>query len=97
MRARLSSGRCFLRFVIIEDQNQRRSICSALNQWMLSSAEKASGIPAAFSSSLEISMAGEISGASDARRNTDNSPAPVAIHSATNKNLHCSLPLPSGF
>ncbi|MFZ0419727.1 MAG: hypothetical protein WAM04_16635 [Candidatus Sulfotelmatobacter sp.] len=54
MRARLSSGSCFLRFVVIEDQDQRRSICSALNQWMLSSAEKASGIPAAFSSSMEV-------------------------------------------
>jgi len=54
MRTRFSSGRCFLRFVIIEDQAQRASICSALNQWMLSSAEKASGIPADFSSSLEF-------------------------------------------
>jgi hypothetical protein len=66
MRTRLSSGRCFLRFVIIEDQDQRRSICSALNQWMLSSAEKASGIPAAFSSSMELNttedMAGEGTG-----------------------------------
>ena len=54
MRTRFSSGRCFLRFVTIEDQAQRASICSALNQWMLSSAEKASGIPADFSSSLEF-------------------------------------------
>jgi hypothetical protein len=54
MRARLSSGSCFLRFVVIEDQDQRRSICSALNQWMLSSAERASGIHAAFSSSMEV-------------------------------------------
>jgi hypothetical protein len=54
MRARLSSGRCFLRFVVIEDENQRRSICSALNQWLLNSAEKASGLPADFQSSLEL-------------------------------------------
>src|ERR1035438_4950231 len=33
MRARLASRSCFLRFVVIEDPNQRRSICSALNQW----------------------------------------------------------------
>ncbi len=44
MRARLASGRCFFRFVVIEDGNQRRSICNALNQWMLNSAEKASGM-----------------------------------------------------
>jgi hypothetical protein len=53
-RARLASGRCFLRFVVIEDQDQRRNICNALNQWMLNSAEKASGLPADFSSSLEL-------------------------------------------
>jgi hypothetical protein len=49
MRERLASGRCFLRFVVIEDQAQRRSICTALNQWMLSSAEKATGLPPDFS------------------------------------------------
>ena len=54
MRARLASGRCFLRFVVIEDQDQRRSICNALNQWLLSSAEKATGIAGDFQSSLEL-------------------------------------------
>jgi hypothetical protein len=54
MRERLASGRCFLRFVVIQDQEQRRSICSALNQWMRNSAEKASGIGADFQSSLEF-------------------------------------------
>jgi hypothetical protein len=95
MRSRLSSGRCFLRFVTIEDQDQRRSICSALNQWMVSSAEKATGIPAAFSSSVEISMAGDT--VSTTHAGASSSPAPVAIHAGSNKNLHCSQPLPSGF
>ena len=57
MRAHLSTGRCFLRFAIIEDQHQRRSICAALNQWMLNSAEKATGLPADFQSSLELTTA----------------------------------------
>src|ERR1700680_4456457 len=35
MQARLISGRYFVRFVIIEDQAQRRTICNALNQWMV--------------------------------------------------------------
>jgi hypothetical protein len=52
MRERLASGRCFLRFVVLQDQEQRRSICSALNQWMRNSAEKATGIGADFQSSL---------------------------------------------
>lgn len=67
MRTRLSSGCCFLRFVVIEDQDQRRNICSALNQWMLSSAEKASGIPAAFSSSLELNTTEEMAGEGTSR------------------------------
>jgi hypothetical protein len=56
MRERLASGRCFLRFVVIEDQAQRRNICNALNQWMQSSAEKASGIGLDFQSSLELTV-----------------------------------------
>jgi hypothetical protein len=58
MRERLASGRCFLRFVVMEDQSQRRSICNALNQWMLSSAEKATGIGIDFQSSLELTDMG---------------------------------------
>jgi hypothetical protein len=59
MRARLSSGRYFVRFVVIEDQTQRRSICNALNQWMVSTAEKATGIGSHFASSLELTPATE--------------------------------------
>jgi hypothetical protein len=54
MRSRLASGRCFVRFVVMNDQDQRRSICTALNQWLISSAEHASGLPSDFSSSLEL-------------------------------------------
>ncbi len=108
MRARLSSGRCFLRFVVIEDQDQRRSICSALNQWMVSSAEKASGIPAGFSSSLEVSAIGVARTPSSASADTFTVPAqgpPSAgesislphLNSGANKNVHRPLPLPSGF
>ncbi|MGB8582991.1 MAG: hypothetical protein WCD47_19390 [Candidatus Sulfotelmatobacter sp.] len=95
MRARLASGKCFLRFVVIEDQEQRRSICSALNQWMLSSAEKASGLPAAFSSSVELTTAG--APASSASLSTHNSPAHLIPDSGASKNLHCPQPFPSGF
>ena len=83
MRARLSSGRCFLRFVVIEDQDQRRSICSALNQWMVSSAEKASGIAADFQSSLELSRSAHRSCGSDTpvrlcRQHSNSSPGCTA-------------------
>ena len=59
MRARLLAGRYFVRYVVIEDPVQRRSICNALNQWMISAAEKATGIGSHFASSLELTPATE--------------------------------------
>ncbi len=108
MRERLTSGRCFLRFVVMEDQSQRRSICNALNQWMLSSAEKATGIGTDFQSSLELTDVGTarvgrtlLSDTAD----TTTMPAPASdaapqaphLDSGANKNLHCPHPLPTGF
>ncbi|HTS36611.1 MAG TPA: hypothetical protein VMH04_13130 [Candidatus Solibacter sp.] len=54
MRQRLESGNYFVRFVVIEDQAQRQSICNALNQWIANSAEKATGIGSHFATSLEL-------------------------------------------
>ncbi len=54
MRVRLSSGRYFIRYVVLQDESQRRSICAALNQWIANSTEKATGIGAHFATSLEM-------------------------------------------
>jgi hypothetical protein len=43
-RERLASGRCFARYVAIEDTVQRKAACNAFQQWMSSSSEAASGI-----------------------------------------------------
>jgi hypothetical protein len=59
LRARLLSGRYFARFVVIEDELQRRNICAALNQWISNSAEKATGIGPHFATSLELTPATE--------------------------------------
>jgi hypothetical protein len=69
MRDALNSGRYFIRFVIIEDESQRHSVCNSLNQWvasqsmanqsMMDSAEKTSGIASHFASSLELTPATE--------------------------------------
>jgi hypothetical protein len=59
MRARLTSGRYFVRFVVIEEESQRRSICSALNQWIANSSDKASSIGSHFATSLELTPATE--------------------------------------
>jgi hypothetical protein len=107
MRDRLSSGKCFLRFVVIEDQAQRRSICSALNQWMLNSSEKATGIPAGFSTSLEfttdrVARTPSSATADSAPKSAQSlplkpNPIAAALNSGAAKNLHCPHPLPSGF
>ncbi len=44
-RERLTSGRCFARYVVIEDANQRRTALAALQRWMATSAEAATGVP----------------------------------------------------
>jgi hypothetical protein len=74
MRDDLNSGRYFIRFVVIEDAAQRRSVHGALNQWiaensitnqsaanhsLTDSAEQASGIAAHFAGSLELTPATE--------------------------------------
>jgi hypothetical protein len=69
MRARLVSGRYFVRFVVIEDQTQRRTICNALNQWMVTATEKVTGIGSHFATSLELTPASEyVSDAADAQQ-----------------------------
>jgi hypothetical protein len=96
LRERLANGNCFLRFVVIQDQGQRRSICAALNQWLLSSAEKASGFPADFAMSLELP---DRSGAwvpSPAQAGVGTTDQKTCFSGAAT-NIHCPQPLPSGF
>lgn len=54
LRVYLNSGRCFIRFVIIEDRFHRRQIHNSLAQWLSDSAQKASGIGSHFAASLEL-------------------------------------------
>ena len=47
---RLASGRCFVRYTVIEDSARREAACAALQDWLAASAEAAapqSGSPAA--------------------------------------------------
>jgi hypothetical protein len=68
MFVRLTSGRYFVRFVVIEDRAQRRTICNALNQWMVTAAEKATGIGSHFATSLELTPSTEYVPATDAQQ-----------------------------
>jgi hypothetical protein len=45
MRERLATGRCFARYAVIEDATQRHAAYAALQRWLPSSSETASGIP----------------------------------------------------
>ena len=65
MRGRLESGRYFIRFVIIEDESQRRGIYAALNQWRHASAERTCGVGQDFAASLELTSATERVAATD--------------------------------
>jgi hypothetical protein len=97
MRARLESGRYFIRYVVIEDRAQRRSICSALNQWIASSAEIATGIGTHFASSLQLAP-----GESPAVRPTA-SASPLSASAAQDQDSRCLTDIrcpslfPSGF
>jgi hypothetical protein len=107
MRARLTSGRYFVRFVVIEDEEQRQSICAALNQWIVGSAEKATGIGSHFASSLELTPEEDVgrtlmsanADAATAANTTSTASAAAApqLDSGAATNIHCPSPLPSGF
>jgi len=43
-RERFASGRCFARYVVIEDPTQRQLALTALQRWMASSAEAVTGV-----------------------------------------------------
>jgi hypothetical protein len=108
MRTRLASGRYFVRFVVIEDPFERRSVCNALNQWIVSSAEKATGIGSHFATSLELTPEPPSVGQNHAYGNSDSSrmqnsrnegrvtTAP-RLNSAIATTIHCSSSFPSGF
>jgi hypothetical protein len=112
-RRMLASGRCFVRFVVINDQDQRRSICTALNQWLISSAEKASGLPSDFCSSLEVTdcVGTARVGRTLVSDSVNSTPAQVNppilksnsmfqtpyLDSGAARNLHCPHSLPAGF
>jgi uncharacterized membrane protein YccC len=44
LRERLTSGKCFARYTVVEDPNQRRLATEVFQRWMQESAETASGI-----------------------------------------------------
>lgn len=107
-RERLSSGRCFARYVVVEDAAQRRSAYGALQRWMASSADFHVG-PDAPVRAAEQSSAGFVSGHEFSTTNpaTSTSASAAASESAdaseplesSNKQAQIGppTPIPSGF
>ena len=95
MRTRLASGHYFVRFVVIEDPFQRRSVCNALNQWIVSSAEKATGIGSHFATSLEFTSGAE-QGCVATAASTVPGTLSEAKGSSTSGSLKSSKPCDSG-
>jgi hypothetical protein len=62
-RERFASGRCFARYVVIEDPIQRRCALTALQNWMASSAEAVSGVPQAVSDDTRVAPDAPVRGA----------------------------------
>ena len=108
MRARLASGRYFVRYVVIEDPSQRRNVCNALNQWILSSSERTTGICSHFAASLENTAGSAHSSRTHRADNSDaaasqqlagetRATAAPRLNSAVPTTIHCSSSFPSGF
>jgi hypothetical protein len=87
LRERLAEGRCFVRYAVVEDADQRRAACLALQQWLAQTAD-ASGMQAEFPAQASATApAQEVS--QQAPSNDDAEMQPEKIMAPE--------PLPSGF
>jgi hypothetical protein len=101
-RERFASGRCFARYVVIEDPTQRQIALAALRRWMASSAEVASGVPqdAGFVSGHDFSRAANAatSTAALAAASVDSADASAQPESSNKQaQIGPPSPIPSGF
>jgi hypothetical protein len=53
---RIAAGRCFVRYALVDDPDERRAAASALKEWLVESAELASGLPQAFVNEPEVAQ-----------------------------------------
>ena len=67
-RKRFASGRCFARYVAIEDPVQRRTALTALHKWMASSAKAVSGVEQTISDNNHVAPDAFVRGLHSGRR-----------------------------
>lgn len=80
-RERFAGGRCFARYAVVEDRVQRRAVHTALQTWLSSAAESASGLPADLPQSVVAAPVG----------------VHQSVAEETVKAIQRPAPLPSGF
>ena len=100
LHKRVSGGRCFARYVIISDHQQRHQAAAALQKWIANSAESASGIVGDFAAALSTtSDAPEMKLDAESQRTAD----PTSVTSSTDTTetsafkIHAPASLPFGF
>jgi hypothetical protein len=103
-RERLTNGRCFARYVVIEDPTQRRSALTVLKRWMASSAEAVSGVPQptpdesqAFVSGYDFSRTANPATATAALAAASADASPPTESSNKQVQIGPPSPIPSGF
>lgn len=74
---RLASGRCFARFAQVADAAYRQAACKALNQWLASSAEAATGMARDFAAQQDLPIAASVGPTSSWVDATDSGPPPL--------------------
>jgi len=100
LRERLTSGRCFARYVVIEDAVQRHAALAALQRWMASPAETPAPLPATkpgFASGYGFS---HTANAAPSRSTLAAAPAQSAtVPDSSNEQAQIGppAPIPSGF
>jgi hypothetical protein len=83
-RERVTNGRCFARYAMIEDPVHRRAASTALEHWLASAAEIAGG------TATEFPQPGEAATAMSTQ-------AAASEESRSSDAIHSPAPLPSGF
>lgn len=102
-RERFASGRCFARYVVIEDPTQRRTALTALQRWMASSADAVGGVAQepAFQGNLTHEGPGALVGAAEQRSVGSEYELADAPERPESSNKQAQIgppsPLPSGF
>jgi hypothetical protein len=84
LAARLAEGRVFVRYAVVEDETQRRSVHTSMQRWLATSAETASGVISEHSMPV-TSEPGAMASQNESNKTTEKN------------DIHPPAPIPAGF